>query len=274
MLDALIALALLALLAGFVMVLRAPQEDDGSPDVAARPPRAPAGGLGGRSWIAVAFAAAVALGLLLIDLPPMIVAAVALLAWIIAAVALRAWAARRDTAFELALAAALDLVVASLRAGAALVESLSTAADEARGEVGEMLTELCERVRLGEPAPEVLDEIVIEHPQEGTRLFAFTLRSHFDSGGSAATSLGGVARAIRDRVDVIRRASAQAVETQASVIGILAITYGLALLMWTQYPERVEVFAESAIGRSAIGASILLQAVGLAWITRMARVEV
>ena len=137
-----------------------------------------------------------------------------------------------------------------------------------------MLSELCDRLRLGEPAGAILDEMSERFPQEGSRLFTFTLASHFDSGGSAATSLGEVARAIRDRIDVVRRASSQSVETQASVVGILAITYGLALLMWNQYPERVETFAVSEIGRFFIGFSIGLQAIGLLWISRMTRVEV
>ena len=182
--------------------------------------------------------------------------------------------ARRDLAFDLALAAALDLAVASLRSGAALVESLTTAASEARGQVGEMLEELCDRVRLGEPPTTVLDHLSDRYPQEGARLFAFTLASHFDTGGSAATSLAEVSRAIRDRVDVIRRASSQAIETQASVVGILAITYGLAFMMWKQYPDRVEGFATHDLGQAFIGLSIVLQAVGLAWIARMTRVRV
>ena len=196
------------------------------------------------------------------------------LAGMVCHVSLRALKARREMAFELALAASLDLVVASLRSGAALVESLTTAAAETRGVVGEMLTELCDRLRLGEQPAVVFEELSDRFPQEGSRLFTFTLASHFDSGGSAATTLGEVARAIRDRIDVVRRASSQSVETQASVVGILAITYGLALLMWNQYPERVEKFAVSEIGRFFIGFSIGLQAVGLLWISRITRVEV
>ncbi|MEL6432147.1 MAG: hypothetical protein AAFR54_23495, partial [Planctomycetota bacterium] len=101
-----------------------------------------------------------------------------------------------------------------------------------------------------------------------------TLASHFDSGGSAASSLAQVAKTLRERVDVLRRASSQAVETQASVVGILGITYGLAFLMWSQYPERVEDFVGSSIGLSFVVASVVLQAIGLAWISSMVRVEV
>ena len=91
---------------------------------------------------------------------------------------------------------------------------------------------------------------------------------------SVAQSLREVSRTIRDRVDVIRRSSSQAVETQASVAGILAITYGLAFLMWRQYPERVDSFLSNDIGLSAVGISVFLQAIGVAWISRTTQVEV
>ena len=272
MLDLLLALALIALVAALINAVLPGFDEDADDE-------------GGRAteergvaievpWAAIAVGSITAMALLVIDLPLSIVLAVAFLVGMVCHVALRALAARREMAFELALAASLDLVVASLRSGAALVESLGTAAAESRGAVGDMLGELCDRLRLGEPAAAILDELSERFPQEGARLLTFTLASHFESGGSAATSLGEVARAIRDRIDVLRRASSQSVETQASVVGILAITYGLALLMWSQYPERVETFAVSEIGRFFIGFSISLQAVGLLWISRMTRVEV
>ena len=260
MLDLLLALALIALVAALVnAVLPGGDEDADDEDERVREERGVAIEI---PWAAIAVGSITAMALLVIDLPLSIALAVAFLVGMVCHVALRA------------LAASLDLVVASLRSGAALIESLGTAAAESRGTVGDMLGELCDRLRLGEPAAAILDELSERFPQEGARLLTFTLASHFESGGSAATSLGEVARAIRDRIDVLRRASSQSVETQASVVGILAITYGLALLMWNQYPERVETFAVSEIGRFFIGFSISLQAVGLLWISRMTRVEV
>lgn len=272
MLELLLALALIVLVAVLINAVLPDRDEDGD-DEGARGPEERGSEIE-IPWAAIAVGAITAMALLIIDLPLSIVLAVAFLVGMVCHVSLRALKARREMSFELALAASLDLVVASLRSGAALVESLATAAAESRGAVGDMLSELCDRIRLGEPTAVVLNELSERFPQEGSRLFTFTLASHFDSGGSAATSLGEVARAIRDRIDVVRRASSQSVETQASVVGILAITYGLALLMWNQYPERVEKFATSEIGRFFIGFSIGLQALGLLWISRMTKVEV
>lgn len=271
MLDALLTLTLVALLATFLgFLLRDPRgEDESGPRAATR---SSSGGV--LRWLAPGVGVTVATGMLLFQLPVMVAFGAAMLVGIVVHVLVGSYLARQAIAFDSELAACLDLVVASLRSGAALVESLATASLEARGEVGAMFVELCDRLRLGEPASAVLDDLTASHSGEGVRLFAFTLASHFDSGGSAATSMGEVARAIRDRIDVVRRVSSQSVETQASVVGILGITYGLALLMWRQYPERVEVFAGSELGSAFIGLSIVLQAIGLAWISSMTRAEV
>ncbi len=227
-----------------------------------------------RALISLAAAPAATIACLAGGMPSIIAGAVGAFVGVGCHVALKTHASRRDIALELDLASALDLVVASLRAGAALVDSLNTAAKESRGRTAGILEEICDRIRIGDAPSTVLFDVVDRYPQEGVRLFAFTLASHFNSGGSVAQSLSEVARTIRDRVDVIRRSGSQAVETQASVAGILAITYGLAFLMWKQYPDRVEGFLSNDLGLSAVGLSVFLQAIGVAWISRTIQVEV
>ncbi|MDG1985267.1 MAG: type II secretion system F family protein [Planctomycetota bacterium] len=269
MLDALLTLTLAVLLAALVYFVRSGNDDD-------QGTRPSEGQVLARNRVLLSLAAVLAAAVagLFGGLPTIIALAVSAFAGVGVHVALTTFAARRDLALELDLATALDLVVASLRAGAALVDSLNTASKESRGRTRVILEEICDRIRIGDAPSAVLFDIVDRYPQEGVRLFAFTLASHFNSGGSVAQSLREVSRTIRDRVDVIRRSSSQAVETQASVAGILAITYGLAFLMWRQYPERVDSFLSNDIGLSAVGISVFLQAIGVAWISRTTQVEV
>ena len=267
--DVLLILALLALLGTGVFVLMMPPAEATEPEPY---DRTTGQGRGPGAALFVLLVASILL--LLAGFPALIAVSGAVLIAIAVHVAMGTWAARRAISFELALAASIDLMVASLRAGAAIVDSIDSAASESPGETGVMLRSLRDRLKLGEPLAPVLDDVVLRYPQEGARMFAFTLGAHLDSGGSAATSLAEVARAIRDRVDVIRRANSQSAETQASVIGILAITYGLAFMMWNQYPDRVETFVSNDLGQAFIGLSILLQAAGLGWIWSITRVEV
>ena len=153
-------------------------------------------------------------------------------------------------------AAAVDLVVASLRAGATLVENISTAAAETRAcsrdPRGARRTRAARRVGpLRARRPRTPASPGRRPPRRLRPDLALRQR------GKCGLVPSNVSRSIRDSTDVVRRTASQAIETQASIVGIVAITYGLAFLMWQQYPERVEGFAAS-VGSGLIGLSIVL----------------
>ena len=82
-----------------------------------------------------------------------------------------------------------------------------------------------------------------------------------------------VARSIRDNVDLRRRVNSETTQAQFSVFGILAITYGIAFITWQTHPDRFETFVGDQMGVRIISAAIVLQAVGLFWMTRLTRVR-
>jgi Flp pilus assembly protein TadB len=88
-----------------------------------------------------------------------------------------------------------------------------------------------------------------------------------------ATTLASVGRSIRDRIEIGRKVRSQTTQAQASVIGICAITYGLALVMWLQNEADFEAFAGSEVGTLCASMAILLQAAGLQWITRLSQLR-
>ena len=203
-----------------------------------------------------------------------IAAAVGGVVGISTAILLRFLESRRLARFEFQLVDAIDLMVSTLRAGGGLTDALGGAARESGRPLRSWLNELMDRVRLGEEPEVVLANLEERVPLESFRLFTMTLSAHWQGGGSLASTLSNVGRTIRDRVDVTRRIRSQAVETQVSALAVLLVTYGLALLMYNNYPDRFELFATSELGAMFIGASILLQGVGLLWIAGMTRIRV
>ena len=210
-------------------------------------------GVGVPLWISVAIGVAVGIGV---------------------GILLRFLARRWVNKLEFQLADGIDLIVMTLRAGGSLPMALTTAARESKRPLRSYLNELVERIRIGERPELVLADLEDRIPLESFRLFSYALAAHWEGGGSLASTLSNVGRTIRDRVDLARRVSAQAVETQVSVLGVLAITYGLALLMWNNYPDRVDKFISSEIGSGFIALTIFLQGLGLFWISRMTKIEV
>ena len=85
--------------------------------------------------------------------------------------------------------------------------------------------------------------------------------------------LEGLAKTVRQRLEVTQRVRAQSVQSRLSVLAIMLITYFVALSMWWINPERTEGFLASTIGGWLIGCAILLQALGLSWMERLSKVE-
>lgn len=182
-------------------------------------------------------------------------------------------ATRRTLLIESQLAEAIDLMVASLSAGAASMEAMESAADELKSPLKDELHQIVGQIRCGEEQREAFTQLATRIPLESFRLFAFTLAAHSDSGGSLAPTLSTVGESIRDRIELSRMARSQSAQSQASVIGILGITWFLGLMMWRSAPERFEEFVAAPIGSMFLAGAMMMQAVGLAWISKLSKLK-
>lgn len=180
-------------------------------------------------------------------------------------------AEEQEAVIETQLAAAIDLLVGSVRAGAALLAAFESALEEAEAPLKPYLQEVAGRIRLGDDPRMAVTDLQVRVPLETFRLFATSLAIHWEVGGSLATTLSTVGRTIRDRIELSRQVRAQGVEAHASVAVVLGISYVLAFLMWRTNPDRLVSFFHSAIGTAIVSAVIALQAFGLIWMSRLSR---
>jgi tight adherence protein B len=209
----------------------------------------------------------------LTNLPTPIAAGTAVLIGAITYLLESHWAASRIERIEQQLADAIDLIVASVRAGSALPAALEAAMRQARSPLREEFESLVGRIRLGDDPRTAVRDLALRVPLESFRLFSHSLLVHWETGGSLATSLRTVGRTVRDRLEVSRRISAQAIEAQFSVIAILAITYGLTFLMSRVNPGPIQKLVYSLIGAYAAGFLMIMQSIGMLWIWHMSRIR-
>jgi Flp pilus assembly protein TadB len=182
-------------------------------------------------------------------------------------------AAHRALKIESQLATAIDLMVASLGAGSSIMEAIENAARESREPLRSELLELMGRIRYGESAQVVFEDFGRRIPLENVRLFSFTMAVHAEVGGSLAPTLATVGRSIRDRIEISRRIRSQSTQAQASVIGIVCITYFLGLMMWRTNPAHFEEYLRHPVGANFVGGAMVLQAIGVLWITKLAQLR-
>jgi len=174
---------------------------------------------------------------------------------------------------ESQLADAIDLMVASLHAGSALVASMEASLTESRQPFRSELESLVGRIRLGEDPREAVRDLAIRVPLESFRLFTYCLLVHWETGGSLAASLRTVGRTVRDRTEVARRIAAEAIESQVSVAAVMAIIYGLVVLMYHSNPLTYRRLLYSEVGSYFACGLMFLQAMGMVWIWRMSRIR-
>ena len=182
-------------------------------------------------------------------------------------------AGQRIARIETQLADAIDLMVAALGAGAGVTEALTNAAAESRSPLRPQLDEVIGRVRLGDSPPVVYRGLARRVPLETFLLFTSALSVHWETGGSLAPILAGVGRTIRDRIEIARRIRSNGTQSQMSTLAVLGLTYFIALVMWRTNPEQLTKFLATTIGRWAVSGTIVLQAVGMAWMSWISRMR-
>lgn len=182
-------------------------------------------------------------------------------------------AATRELTAESQIADAIDLMVAGLRSGASLVDAIGIAAEEARKPLLPALDEMVHRLQLGDSPDATIHDFAQRVPLETAQILCFSLTVHWRIGGSLAPALVTVAQGARQRIEFARRVRSQATEGRASLIGMLGITYVLTLLLWRAYPERFESFFSSEIGIGMTATVVLLQGIGLVWMTMLTRIR-
>ena len=226
----------------------------------------------GYPLVAPGAAAGVAVSLwMLTPLPLQVVVAAGLLVGVLAYLVEEYRREQQSALIESQLAAAIDLMVGSLRAGASLLAAFESALEEIDAPLRPYVQEVAGRIRLGDDPRSAVSDLQVHVPLETFRLFATSLAVHWEVGGSLATTLSTVGRTVRDRTELSRRVRAQGVESNASVAVVLGIAYVLGFLMWRTNPARLEAFVVTTFGTMLVAGAITLQAIGLLWMSRLSR---
>jgi len=208
---------------------------------------------------------------LVVGLPVEVAVAAGILAGVLAYLVEDHIGDQKAAMIEAQLAAAIYLMVGSLRAGASLLAAFESALDEVGPPLRPYFQEVAGRIRLGDDPRTAVSDLQRYIPLETFRLFATSLAIHWEVGGSLATTLSTVGQTVRDRIELSRRVRAQGVESHASVGVVLAIAYVLAFLMWRTNPDRLEAFVRTGVGTALVAGVITLQAIGLVWMSKLTR---
>jgi Flp pilus assembly protein TadB len=204
--------------------------------------------------------------------PPFVIA-VGLIAGLLSGQLESYLAVRRTARIETQLADAIDLMVAALGAGAGVTNALENATRESRNPLRAQLEDVVGRIRFGDDPRTVYHGLTERVPLETFLLFASALSVQSETGGSLAPTLASVGRTIRDRIEIARRIRSNSSQSEVSTLAVMMLTYFIALVVWRTNPEQMSQFLATSVGQWAVAGTILLQAVGLVWMSFISRLR-
>ncbi|MFG0267932.1 MAG: type II secretion system F family protein [Rhodopirellula sp. JB055] len=172
---------------------------------------------------------------------------------------------------EQQLADSIDMMVAAVKSGAGLQSALESSIKQTKRPWATEAEQLIRAVRYGEDPVEALGDLSERLPLESVLLFTQTLAVNWRIGGRLALTLANVGRTVRDRIELTRRMNAMTTQARLSVVSVIAVTYFIGALIWRNDPERMTGFLTSFIGQMMVSIGMLLQAVGVVWISWMSK---
>ena len=180
----------------------------------------------------------------------------------------------RQSRIESQLADCIDMLVASVQAGASLQSALEAASNDMGQPLRRELQEMVARLRLGDAPTDVFELLRQRVPVETFRLFCTTLSVNWEVGGGLANTLASIGQTIRDRMTIARQIRTLSTQGRITTMVVLGITYFLGAMMWQADPSRMYGFLGTDAGQWLVTVALLLQGIGIALVAKFSRPKV
>ncbi|WP_449650890.1 type II secretion system F family protein [Tessaracoccus sp.] len=202
------------------------------------------------------------LGLLIAALCPVVLVAV-----------LRILTGRRRTAFGKQLPETTTLLASSLRAGYSLGQAITAAAKESEAPTSDEFSRIANELRVGRPLNETMESTADRMGSQDFFWVAQAVAINREVGGNLADVLEGVGHTIRERADLRARVAALSAEGKLSAYVLIALPFGVAILVSLLNPSYFEPFRSNVLGWVMLGVSAVLLAVGSFWLSKTVQIK-
>lgn len=170
------------------------------------------------------------------------------------------------------LADAVGAIGAGLRAGLSLTQAISHAADECEPPLADDLRVIVDRVAMGVPLGQAINEWAATDDLADTRLIDGVLTLHRRTGGDLPSVLDRLADTLRERrsaAQEVRSLTAQA-RMSGAILGFLPIGFFCFLVVTSR--EDVQAALSAPAGLTAVLVGFTLQGAAFLWIRSLLRV--
>jgi tight adherence protein B len=180
---------------------------------------------------------------------------------------------RRQQAFYSGLPDTLTLLAGSLRAGYSLPQAVDAVAREAQPPVSSEFNRTIIENRLGMTIEDALDGVARRMASRDLEWVVMAIRIQREVGGNLAELLSTVAGTLRERERLRRQVKTLSAEGRLSawILGSLPIVFTLYIMLTK--PDYLMTMTGDPLGIAVIGFAVILFLVGVAWLSRVVKVD-
>jgi tight adherence protein B len=181
---------------------------------------------------------------------------------------------KRLKAFATQLPDALELVARALRAGHSLAAGMHVVHDEMPSPISKEFGRVYEEQNLGIPIEEAMKNVCARVPNLDLRFFVTATAIQRQTGGDLAEILDKIGYVIRERYKILGHVKALTAEGRLSGIVLIALPFGLFLLMLHMKPDYVSMLWTDPMGIQMAIFALVMQVVGAVCIKKIVDIKV
>lgn len=169
---------------------------------------------------------------------------------------------------------ALELVARALRAGHSLAAGMHVVAEEMPSPIAEEFQRVYDEQNLGIPLEDSLKNMCERVPNLDLRFFVTSVLIQRQTGGDLAEILDKIGYVVRERFRILGQVKALTAEGRLSGIILIALPFGLFLMMLHIKPDYVEKLWTHELGIKMSVAALIAQLVGALVIRKIVNIKV
>jgi tight adherence protein B len=183
-------------------------------------------------------------------------------------------ATRKKKAFEALLPDTLQLLSSTLRAGYSMMQGVEAVSQEAAEPMGAELRRVVTEARLGRPLEEALDAVALRMDSKDFDWAVMAIRIQREVGGNLSELLLTVAETMTQRERLRRDISSLTAEGRISAYVLVALPVGLGGFLYLVNREYIGRLFDNTVGQLMLGGAVLMIGIGMAWMSKIIKIEV
>ncbi len=181
---------------------------------------------------------------------------------------------QRMKAFAGQLSDALELVARALRAGHSLAAGMHVVAEEMPSPIADEFNRVYEEQNLGIPIEEALKGMCDRVPNLDLRFFVTSVLIQRQTGGDLSEILDKIGYVIRERFRILGQVKALTAEGRLSGVILIALPFGLFLLMMHIKYDYIEKLWTHELGIKMLIGALIAQVLGAVVIRKIVNIKV